>query len=206
MIAPPFVTGRSTGPDPIAAASSHALTQRTGHVFGEEPHGSPIFRPVPSWSAFERRIVTSTPSLPDARLRTSSATSLLRRSAPEKPTRRSARSRAPWRSSGRREDRAELLDDERRLLLGRDAETPADSLHDLLDWRSGAGRGVTGDLVRLGDRSECANDLRDLAAALRPIREVERDGALVGGERGQAARLAPRREAAPVRGVGASRP
>ena len=87
------VTVRNTAPP--CTCASHACSARTGQVVGQEPYGRPIVAPSPSWSVFERRILTSTPSVPKVRSCTSSATSSLRRNAPANPVRSRARSRSP---------------------------------------------------------------------------------------------------------------
>jgi hypothetical protein len=76
-------------------SSSQARQARTGHVAGFDPYGMPTLRPAPSWSVFERRRRRVSPSVPSLTSTVSRPTSSLRRSAPAKPRRRSARSRHP---------------------------------------------------------------------------------------------------------------
>jgi hypothetical protein len=57
---------------------------RTGQVDGCDPYGSPRISLSPSWSVFDRRIVTTSPSAFSATSSMSRATSSLRRSAPAK--------------------------------------------------------------------------------------------------------------------------
>src|ERR1019366_6762479 len=64
-ILPWRLIGRNTGPSVMPLFSSHSWNERTGHVAGFDPYGTPIFRPSASWSVFERRIVTTRPSLED---------------------------------------------------------------------------------------------------------------------------------------------
>src|ERR1035441_6803751 len=54
--------GRNTGPSVMPLDSNHVWNERTGHVAGFDPYGTPIFRPSPSWSVLDRRIVTTKPS------------------------------------------------------------------------------------------------------------------------------------------------
>src|ERR1035437_8101230 len=62
-ILPWRLIGRNTGPSVMPLVSNHDWNERTGHVAGFDPYGTPIFRPSASWSVFERRIVTTRPSL-----------------------------------------------------------------------------------------------------------------------------------------------
>src|ERR1019366_3767650 len=62
-ILPWRLIGRNTGPSVMPLFSSQSWNERTGHVAGFDPYGTPIFLPSPSWSVFERRIVTTSPSL-----------------------------------------------------------------------------------------------------------------------------------------------
>jgi hypothetical protein len=56
MSRPPFATGRNSGPSEIPAAASHALTAFTGRA--ALPRTMAIVSPWPSWSVFDRRMVT----------------------------------------------------------------------------------------------------------------------------------------------------
>ena len=95
---PPFATGRNNAPSVICAAASHALIAFTGHV--APPRTMAIVCPWPSWSVFDRRMVTRMPSSVSSKSPTSRATSSERRKAPAKPSKSSARSRRPLRLSG----------------------------------------------------------------------------------------------------------
>src|ERR1017187_6690546 len=62
-ILPCRLIGRNTGPSVMPLDSNHVWNERTGHVAGFDPYGTPIFRPSPSWSVLERRIVTDRKSV-----------------------------------------------------------------------------------------------------------------------------------------------
>ena len=64
------------------------------------PRGTAISCPCPSWSVFECRICTRSPSGSNAKSVMSSATSSDRRNAPAKPSVSNARSRVPRSVSG----------------------------------------------------------------------------------------------------------
>ncbi len=85
------------GPEAISAAVSHSCKAVTGQVSGELPRGIVISAPSPSASVLERSISSFMPPRVQVTCSTSRATSSERRRAPAKPTRNSARSRAPAR-------------------------------------------------------------------------------------------------------------
>jgi len=76
-------------------AWSQALRLRTGQVDSSAPNWIPTWRPFASWSVFDRRKLITKPSGVNLRSVNSKAASSDRRHAPAKPTRSSARSRAP---------------------------------------------------------------------------------------------------------------
>ena len=89
---------RNIAPSAMPDAASHARTASTGQSF--DPKGIPIILPCPSWSVFERRMLTRSPPGRGSRSATFKATSSDRRKAPAKPQQQDGAVPCPTRLSG----------------------------------------------------------------------------------------------------------
>jgi hypothetical protein len=108
-------------------------------------------RPRPSWSVFERRIVTRRPSGASSRSSTSSATSSERRKAPAKPSRMMARSRA------RSDFQGDVLYTNRRDHLIALAARYAMAIYMWSEFTAGGGLISYGNSLATGDHESLAN-------------------------------------------------
>ena len=201
---PPFLSGRNTAPSVIAAAARQA--RRWARGVSRRPSGTATTAPSPSWSVFERLMVTRSPCSSHFRPATSSAQFGAAGGQRHSEGDHGAvpQCREPI-ALHRREQLHHHVGVGGDLAVGTADAGAADAGQRVGDGgASGAAvrRDLPGPLVKMGDGGQRAGDRGRGQAAFGQERKINGEQGRGGGQGRSAGLAAPQREALPVGRVG----